>query len=182
MIDGSKIHDGFMNRDKNVQRTLQQLVADRRAVLRSVGVGGSAVVTAVAVAACGNSSDGGSGAAAATTDSGASAAPGSSTTAGTSGGGAVKATVATSKVPVGGGVILDQKYVVTQPTAGSYKAFSAICTHQGCPVTSVDDGLIKCPCHSSHFSITDGSVQAGPATEPLPSFTATVEGSDVDVT
>ena len=43
--------------------------------------------------------------------------------------------VATSKVPVGGGVILqDADYVVTQPSKGKYKAFSKICTHQGCPV------------------------------------------------
>jgi len=40
--------------------------------------------------------------------------------------------VAISKVPVGGGVIMDDpdQYVVTQPTRGDFKAFSKICTHQ----------------------------------------------------
>ena len=32
---------------------------------------------------------------------------------------------------------LDVAVVVTQPEAGTYKAFSAICTHQGCLVGSV---------------------------------------------
>ena len=181
MIDGSNTHDGSMNPDKNVQRTMQQLVADRRAILRSAGLGGSAVAATVALAACGQSSDTDTPAAAATTDSGTSAAAGTSTSAAASGAGAAKATVATSKVPVGGGVILEEKYVVTQPTSGAYKAFTAICTHQGCPVTSVEDGVIKCPCHGSEFSISDGSVTEGPATEALASYTATVDGTDVRV-
>src|SRR5690349_15478085 len=41
----------------------------------------------------------------------------------------------TTDVPVGGGVIVDERnVVVTQPTAGQFKAFTAICTHQGCTV------------------------------------------------
>jgi len=58
--------------------------------------------------------------------------------------------------------------VVTQPNAGNFKAFSAICTHLGCLVTKVFDGAIYCPCHGSKFSIVDGSVMVGPATQPLP--------------
>ena len=75
----------------------------------------------------------------------------------------------TSDIPVGGGEIFaDQGVVVTQPTAGEFKAFGPICTHQGCPVTNVDGGTINCTCHNSRFSIEDGSVKAGPATKPLP--------------
>src|SRR3954467_14832763 len=39
---------------------------------------------------------------------------------------------ATSDIPVGGGkVFTDQKVVVTQPKKDEFKAFSAICTHEG---------------------------------------------------
>jgi Rieske Fe-S protein len=91
--------------------------------------------------------------------------------------------VATSDVPVGGGVILDDAdYVVTQPAKGTFKAFSKICTHQGCKVGSVADGVIKCPCHGSEFSIEDGSVKHPPASKPLPESATTVSGSKVYVT
>jgi Rieske Fe-S protein len=77
--------------------------------------------------------------------------------------------VATSKVPVGGGVILaDADYVVTQPSKGTYKAFSKICTHQGCPVASVQNGAIHCNCHGSEYSIKNGAVTRPPAPKPLP--------------
>ena len=57
---------------------------------------------------------------------------------------------AAADVPEGGGTILaDQEVVVTQPTKGVFKAFTAICTHQGCTVTKVADGAIVCPCHGS---------------------------------
>lgn len=88
--------------------------------------------------------------------------------------------VATADVPVGGGVILkDQEVVVTQPAAGEFKAFSAICTHQGCLVSSVADGKILCACHGSSFEITDGAVAGGQASSPLPAVAVTVEGDQV---
>jgi Rieske Fe-S protein len=87
--------------------------------------------------------------------------------------------VATSKVPVGGGVILENAdYVVTQPSKGKYKAFSKICTHQGCPVASVENGVIHCNCHGSEYSIKDGSVTKPPAPKPLAEAkTAIFEGN-----
>ncbi|MDT9700417.1 Rieske (2Fe-2S) protein [Streptomyces sp. P17] len=86
----------------------------------------------------------------------------------------------TSDIPEGGGKILDDhKVVVTQPTAGTFKAFSYECTHQGCPVTGVSDGAITCPCHNSRFSIEDGSVQKGPATKPLPAREVSVDGESI---
>jgi Rieske Fe-S protein len=91
--------------------------------------------------------------------------------------------VATSKVPVGGGVILeDADYVITQPSKGQYKAFSKICTHQGCPVASVEDGVIHCNCHGSEYSIKDGSVTNPPATKGLAVAKTTVFESKVYVT
>ncbi|NUP51244.1 MAG: Rieske (2Fe-2S) protein [Catenulispora sp.] len=81
---------------------------------------------------------------------------------------AAAALAASSAVPVGGGTILaDRQIVLAQPTAGTFKAFTAVCTHQGCTVSSIDKGLIICPCHGSRFHLADGSVAAGPAARPL---------------
>jgi Rieske Fe-S protein len=88
-----------------------------------------------------------------------------------------------SEVPVGGGKIIKaEKVVVTQPTAGDFKAFSAMCTHQGCLVATIKGTNINCACHGSQFSITDGSVVKGPATKPLEELTVTVTGEDLAVT
>jgi len=87
-----------------------------------------------------------------------------------------------SGVPVGGGKIFaDQSVVVTQPTAGTFKAFSSICTHQGCTVNAVAGGTINCPCHGSKFNIADGSVTAGPAKKPLPAKQVTDDGGQLRV-
>jgi Rieske Fe-S protein len=84
-----------------------------------------------------------------------------------------------AEVPVGGGVILtDPGVVVTQPEQGTFKGFSATCTHQGCTVASVSE-TINCTCHGSRFSITDGSVQNGPATSDLPEKPVTLEGDQI---
>jgi len=91
-------------------------------------------------------------------------------------------TVSTSDIPVGGGVVLEAKQVVvTQPTAGTFKAFSAVCTHEGCIVSSVADGTITCPCHMGQFSAADGSVTGGPPPGPLAEATFTVSGSTITV-
>ena len=90
-------------------------------------------------------------------------------------------TAKTSEIPVGGGAIFAAgQAVVTQPTAGEFKAFSSICTHAGCPVAAVTT-TINCNCHGSRYSITDGSVVNGPATVPLPARTVKVVGGSVSV-
>ena len=76
---------------------------------------------------------------------------------------------AASEIPVGGGKIYTAaKVVVTQPTRGQYRAFSAVCTHVGCIMSEVANGTIDCPCHGSEFKITTGAVVTGPAPAPLP--------------
>ena len=93
-------------------------------------------------------------------------------------GGAALASAST--VPVGGCFVnADAKVVVTQPTEGDFKAFSAVCTHQGCLVESSSEGEIPCPCHGSRFSLQDGSALSGPATAALAAVEITVDGDSI---
>ena len=88
----------------------------------------------------------------------------------------------TSEVPVNGcAVFAAQKVVVTQPTEGDFKAFSSVCTHQGCAVSPSTDGEIPCNCHGSRFSLEDGSVLNGPATSPLPEVKIAVKGDNIQL-
>ncbi|QGN57180.1 Rieske (2Fe-2S) protein [Nostocoides sp. HKS02] len=97
--------------------------------------------------------------------------------------GAIKDAISKVSIPVGGGKVFpDQKVVVTQPTSGDFKAFSAVCTHQGCVVSDVSGGTINCPCHGSAFDVTTGAVRRGPATSPLPEKKVTVSGAGITVT
>jgi Rieske Fe-S protein len=141
----------------------------RRTVLRGAAVGG---VGLPLLAACGGGGSSGSGAPS-------TSAPGGPSSGGADGGGS-GALASTSDVPVGGGTIVsDQQVVLTQPTKGEFKAFSAICTHMGCPVSSISEGRIHCPCHASAYSIEDGSVLGGPAPRPLPPVSIAVEGGEI---
>lgn len=109
------------------------------------------------------------------TSAGSAGSSSSSGSAGTS-----SALTATSAVPVGGGTVLsDQQIVVTQPSAGTFKAFTAVCTHQGCTVGKVENGLIVCPCHGSSFHIADGSVANGPASKALDAVAIKVSGGQI---
>jgi Rieske Fe-S protein len=86
----------------------------------------------------------------------------------------------TADIPVGGGKVLTvQKIVITQPQAGSFHAFTAICTHQGCIVNAVSAGTIDCPCHGSKYSAVNGSVVNGPATLPLAAVSIKVQGTSI---
>ena len=108
--------------------------------------------------------------------------PATSGPAASAGGSAPAATAlaATSQIPDGGGTIItSERIVITQPRSRSFKAFSAICTHEGCFVNSVSNGTINCPCHGSKFSIKDGSVVRGPATRPLAPIAIKVEGTSI---
>jgi Rieske Fe-S protein len=144
---------------------------DRRGLFRATAATGVVAASAGVLAACGNSS-------------GNTQAPSGN---GDNSQGAGSPTVsagiplaATSDVPVGEGKVLkDKNVVVTQPNAGTYKAFSAVCTHQGCTVGQVANGVITCPCHGSQFSATDGSVKQGPAKTSLPTVNVTVQGNEI---
>jgi nitrite reductase/ring-hydroxylating ferredoxin subunit len=97
--------------------------------------------------------------------------------------GAAAALAKAADIPVGGGKIFAaQKVVVTQPSAGEFKAFSAVCTHAGCTVATVSGGTINCECHGSKYKIADGSVAGGPAPKPLPARAITVDGDSLRLT
>ncbi|MDV3221226.1 Rieske (2Fe-2S) protein [Intrasporangium sp.] len=89
-----------------------------------------------------------------------------------------------TEIPVGSGKIYpDRKVVVTQPAAGTLKAFSTTCTHQGCAVTTINDGHIICPCHGSAFDIESGvPTEASQAKRPLQARTVAVSGDTFTVT
>ncbi|SEF12844.1 Rieske (2Fe-2S) protein [Streptomyces sp. Ag109_O5-10] len=151
---------------------------------RTVLTTGTAAL-AVACVGCGNNNGNGSSTTSGTpTSSGTPASPASPTAGASASGSASSAAgnalAQTSDIPEGGGTIFkDHKIVVTQPTKGEFKAFSAICTHEGCTVSRVVDGTIDCPCHGSKFHIADGSVAHGPATRPLPAESITVSGNSI---
>ena len=139
----------------------------RRTVVSGVLAGGVALPL---LSACGNS--GGS-------EDDVTGAPAAG---GSGGSGGSQALASTKDIPVGGGKVFDDaKVVVTQPTKGEFKAFTAVCTHQGCLVTTVSDGEIHCPCHGSAFSATDGSVKVGPATRALAEESITVKGGEISL-
>jgi Rieske Fe-S protein len=93
---------------------------------------------------------------------------------------AAPALAATSDIPVGGGKVFpDFRLVVTRPSAADLKAFTAICTHDGCLLNSVADQTINCPCHGSRFAITDGAVVRGPAMRALTARPITIEGDSI---
>ena len=84
------------------------------------------------------------------------------------------------EIPVGGGrVFSEQRVVVTQPTAGEFRGFGIVCTHDGCELNAVADGTINCPCHGSRYAITDGSVVQGPARTGLRVEDVAVDGDRV---
>ncbi|MEU6488747.1 Rieske (2Fe-2S) protein [Streptomyces sp. NPDC046887] len=89
-----------------------------------------------------------------------------------------KVIASTADIPEGGGAVVGG-LVVTQPRAGEFKAFSAKCTHAGCAVKDVADGLIRCPCHGSAFDASDGTVKTGPATVPLPATAIAVKDGSI---
>jgi Rieske Fe-S protein len=104
----------------------------------------------------------------------------SASSAGGTGAAASNVLATTAEVPEGGGKIIGGKnIVITQPEAAVFKAFNAVCTHQGCIVNSIANGTIDCPCHGSEFSIKDGSVVHGPATSPLQAVAIKVQGTSI---
>lgn len=130
--------------------------ASRRTVLRAAGAASTIALGGASLAACG-SGDGG------TTPTSVSGIP-------------------VAEIPLRGGrVFADAHVVVTQPAQGSYKAFDAICPHQGCLVNQVVEDVIRCPCHGSTFDAGTGERLSGPARKGLTPLAVTESGSMLEV-
>ncbi len=140
----------------------------RRGMLVGVGLAG----LAGPLAGC----SGGSASTATASSSGGAAAAGGQVT------GRGGALTSTGAIPVGGGkIFFSELVVVTQPSRGQFKGFSAVCTHMQCIVDQIADGTINCPCHGSKFSVTDGHVVAGPAPRPLPAQSLKIQSDQISL-
>lgn len=148
--------------------TQPEPVSGEARVARRPVLGAAAALSVAGLAACSGYGSGSS--------------PAASPAGTTAGGGAGGEIAKVADIPVGGGKILaDRKLVVTQPTAGTIKVLTAVCTHQGCIVDTISNGVISCPCHGSEFSLT-GEVKGGPASAPLASTPSTVSNGAVVLT
>ncbi|HEX8628144.1 MAG TPA: Rieske (2Fe-2S) protein [Catenuloplanes sp.] len=142
--------------------------ASRRAILIAAGGIGMTGV----LAACGNDAPATTGPVAGPQSQGAPT-PGS-----TAGAAPAGPLATTTDIPVGGGKVVNGILVV-QPSAGTFKAYSAACPHQGVQLIAPKDGVSRCPAHNSTFAIADGAVLDGPATRGLVEVTVSVEGTNI---
>jgi Rieske Fe-S protein len=74
---------------------------------------------------------------------------------------------------------LEDPILLIRTAAGEYRAVSSRCTHQGCRVKPAR-GFLICPCHGSTYDL-DGNVLRGPAQEPLPAYSATVDRGRIEI-
>jgi Rieske Fe-S protein len=78
------------------------------------------------------------------------------------------------EVPVGGVKLFaypttNDPCILVRTSSDTHVAYSQVCTHLSCAVFfSQETNQLECPCHKGSFSITDGSVIAGPPPRPLP--------------
>ena len=163
---------------------------NRRAVVQTgavavlVGVG-AVIVGGIGRAVAGTSADTTATAPAPQPGSGASSAATQATTAGAIPAGA-SAIGKTADLPVGGSLAFSDASgnpgFALQPKAGTYLAYSAVCTHEGCTV-GYDPGVnqFACPCHGARFDGASGDVVRGPARDPLQKYTVAESGGTLYV-
>ncbi len=89
-----------------------------------------------------------------------------------------------SEVPVGSALQFNDPTsgapaYVMQPRAGTFLAYTAICTHEGCIVNYDGAGSFACPCHGAMFDANSGDVTRGPAQNPLTKLNVFAQGPDI---
>ncbi|MEJ5928500.1 Rieske 2Fe-2S domain-containing protein [Corynebacterium sp. H128] len=88
--------------------------------------------------------------------------------------------IAASDVPVGSAIEIDG-FIIAQPTAGSYRAYSATCPHQGALIEKFHEGTAICTKHNSVFKLEDGSPISGPSRGALMPAKLSAEGTQLSV-
>jgi Rieske Fe-S protein len=173
-------------------------------VTRRSALAATAVLAAAPLAACGSGSVAVSGPASGPA-SGPGSGPGSGQAGSTQGGSTVRASPSGAArapapgtvlakldaLPVGSALVVTGPHgaplVLARPGEHEVRAFSAACTHSGCPV-AVAGTVLRCPCHRSRFDALTGAVLSGPAVPfgNLPSHATrpaipavTISGTDV---
>jgi len=97
-------------------------------------------------------------------------------------GAGVAALAKVDAIPVGRAILVTdaagKRLILSQPTAGTVVAMTAICTHLGCTVAPAGAQVV-CPCHGSVYKSADGSNVSGPAPKPLAAVTVHVVNGEV---
>ncbi len=71
---------------------------------------------------------------------------------------------------------------IVHPTAATFVAFSAVCTHAGCPVQYEQSNVqFVCPCHGGVYDARTGQVLQGPPPSPLPQIPVHVVAGQIRV-
>jgi nitrite reductase/ring-hydroxylating ferredoxin subunit/uncharacterized membrane protein len=80
-------------------------------------------------------------------------------------------------------VRLPDRRIVLARLEDGHVAFDDHCTHRGGSLAGgvIACGVVVCPWHGSEFDCRTGAVQAGPATQPVPTFPVEEAGGEVRV-
>lgn len=91
-----------------------------------------------------------------------------------------------SQVDVGKVIVVhagEKRLALCRPTADEFYAIDDVCTHDGGPLGEGElcGYEIECPRHGAHFDVRTGEALTLPATRPVHSYPAIVEGNEVFV-
>ncbi len=89
----------------------------------------------------------------------------------------------TSAIPVKGGKTFSvggNKVLITQPKKGSFRAYVAVCTHQGGALNGAENNEIACNLHGAKFDAATGMAKSV-ASRPLAKVAIAVSAGTVKV-
>ncbi len=93
----------------------------------------------------------------------------------------VNLTIQTGLAATNGSLLIPEaKTFVINLGNDNYRAFTSVCTHEGCDVDSFSSGRIRCPCHGSQYDVS-GNVVVGPAPSALRRFTTSLNGTTLQI-